>query len=152
MTVPALAAAKRLGEVSDWSLTNLYIQKLLYLAHMFYMGQKDGEPLLTGHFEAWAFGPVHPKVYHTAKVCESRPVEPKVFHSVESLEKDRSETEYLDKAVEELPLQQLVAITHWEQGAWRKNYVSHLHSVIISNLDILEEYKAREDAAKSAKS
>lgn len=38
MTVSVLAAAKRLAQRSNWSLSNLELQNILYLAHMFYMG------------------------------------------------------------------------------------------------------------------
>ena len=41
---------------------------------MFYMGQNEAEPLVTGHFEAWAFGPVHPPVYHRVKFAEATPL------------------------------------------------------------------------------
>ena len=48
MTVPSLSAAKRLCEKSDWTLTNLHVQKLLYIAHMFYMGENGGDKLVHG--------------------------------------------------------------------------------------------------------
>jgi len=150
-TVPALSAAKRLGEASDWSLTNLRIQKLLYIAHMFYMGQNNGEPLVTGHFEAWEFGPVHPKVYHIAKVCENRPVDERVFKEYDGLDDGSMEAEYLDNAVKQLPLNKLVAITHWEGGAWHKNYFPGSRSMAIPNHDILEEFRARKDASKKTR-
>ena len=149
MTVGALSAAKRLGEVSGWSLTNLHIQKLLYLAHMVYMGESEGEPLVTGHFEAWAFGPVHPPVYHAAKVCADRPVIPSVFHSSSDLDEDDDPAKYLDRIYDEVPLERLVRITHWEQGAWYKHYHPHIRGIVIPNSDILEEYRKRVDAAKA---
>ena len=151
MTVSALSAAKRLCETSGWSLTNLHIQKLLYIAHMFYMGQNDGEPLVMGHFEAWAFGPVHPTVYHTAKVCEDRPIIPPTFKKVPSLEDDSKKTTFLDDAIKQVPLNRLVAITHWEGGAWAKNYAPHILGIIIPNSDIAEEYKKRVELAAAAK-
>jgi uncharacterized phage-associated protein len=43
-------------------LTNLALQKLLYLAHGLHLA-RTGQPLLLGHFEAWKHGPVHPGVY-----------------------------------------------------------------------------------------
>lgn len=150
MTVQALSAAKRICEVSDWSLTNLRVQKILYVAHMFYMGQNDGTPLVTGHFEAWDYGPVHPRVYHVAKVSENRPVEPHVLKKYSDLHDGSLEREYLDGAVEKLPLKKLVAITHWEGGAWYKNYEPGEVGIVIPNPDIIEEYKKRADAAKAA--
>lgn len=38
------------------------LQKLLYFAHGFYLN-RFGQPLVSGHFEAWKHGPVHPAVY-----------------------------------------------------------------------------------------
>lgn len=151
MTVPSLSAAKRLCVKSDWTLTNLHVQKLLYIAHMFYMGKNEGEPLVMGHFEAWAFGPVHPKVYHTAKVCEDRPILSSVFKKITSLEGDSKNIVFLDDAVEQVPLAKLVAITHWKEGAWYKNYAPHIRGIIIPNSDIVEEYEKRVAAAEAKK-
>ncbi|RWO77206.1 type II toxin-antitoxin system antitoxin SocA domain-containing protein [Mesorhizobium sp.] len=67
MTLHVLSAAKHLAKQSGWSLSNLELQKILYLAHMFYLG-RTGEPLVSGHFEAWDYGPVHPDLYHRVKV------------------------------------------------------------------------------------
>ena len=60
MAVSALSAGKRLGKHSGWTLSNLAMQKLLYIAHMYHLGMYDATPLVTGHFEAWDYGPVHP--------------------------------------------------------------------------------------------
>ena len=79
MSISVSAAAKRLCERSGWSLTNLKLQKLLYISHMFHLG-KTGEPLVNGHFEAWDYGPVSPFLYHKVKVFGSSPVE-NIFHS-----------------------------------------------------------------------
>ena len=74
MTVNVLNAAAHLIERSNQSLSNLELQKLLYLAHMFYMGRYDGEPLVHGEFEAWDYGPVHPTLYQRARTFGSNPV------------------------------------------------------------------------------
>ena len=63
MTTSVLTVAKRLGEQSDWSLSNLAMQKLSYIAHMVHLASFDGEPLVFGNFEAWDLGPVHPQLY-----------------------------------------------------------------------------------------
>ena len=38
---------------------------------------------------------------------------------------------------------QLVAITHWQKGAWAKHYRPEVRHCIIPNSDILKEYRAR---------
>lgn len=47
-------------------ITNLALQKLLYFAHGVYLTQKK-RPLVSGYFEAWQYGPVHPSVYRAFK-------------------------------------------------------------------------------------
>lgn len=48
------------------SITNLALQKLLYFAHGLHLVEAR-KPLVTGFFEAWRFGPVHPTAYHAFK-------------------------------------------------------------------------------------
>lgn len=48
------------------SITNLALQKLLYFAHGLHLVEARN-PLVTGFFEAWRFGPVHPTAYHSFK-------------------------------------------------------------------------------------
>jgi uncharacterized phage-associated protein len=49
-----------------WGITNLALQKLLYFAHGIYL-TKTRRPLVSGYFEAWQYGPVHPSVYRAFK-------------------------------------------------------------------------------------
>lgn len=144
MTIPVLVAAKRLAERSGWSLSNLELQKILYLAHMFHLG-RTGEPLVAGNFQAWEYGPVHPELYHHAKIFGSSPVE-NVFHSVPTLP-EGPEAAIIDEALRGLQSArpgQLVAATHRKDGAWDKNYVPGARGIVIPNHHILEEYNEME--------
>ena len=47
-------------------LSNLVLQKLLYFAHGIYLMQTK-TPLVSGYFEAWQHGPVHPAAYRAFK-------------------------------------------------------------------------------------
>lgn len=47
-------------------LTNLQLQKLLYLAHGYFL-RREGRPLVNGGFEAWGFGPVSRVAYDAFK-------------------------------------------------------------------------------------
>ncbi|CAN7258966.1 type VI toxin-antitoxin system SocA family antitoxin [Pararhizobium sp. LjRoot238] len=51
-------------------LTNLALQKLLYFAHGLHLIQTKS-PLVSGYFEAWQYGPVHPSVYRAFKEAGS---------------------------------------------------------------------------------
>lgn len=143
MSVSVFAAARRLCERSGWSISNLEVQKLLYIAHMLHLGRHN-KPLVPGHFEAWDYGPVHPKLYHHVKVFGSSPVKD-VFHAFPS-EIDSAASRDIDETIDLLagaPPGKLVAITHREDGAWAKHYIPGMRNIIIPNEDILEEYADR---------
>ena len=150
MSVSVLSAAKRLGEKSGWDLTNLEMQKMCYFAHMYYMGTHDGDPLISGQFEAWALGPVHPELYHLAKRFGADRVEESIFIPFPTLDDDCDSSRWLDAAVEQLPRSRLVSIAHWRRGAWYKNYRPKERSIKIPNSDILAEYRERRRGAAEA--
>ena len=54
-------------------ITNLALQKLLYFAHGIHL-TKTKRPLVSGYFEAWQYGPVHPAVYRAFKPSGSTPI------------------------------------------------------------------------------
>lgn len=150
MAVPVLAAAKWLGQRSGWSLSNLELQKLIYIAHMLHLGRVR-QPLIAEHFEAWAYGPVAPALYHWVKIFGSAPVQ-NVFHAVGD-PAEGTEVANLVEAYTHLsdaPPGRLVAITHWDKGAWAKHYVPGIRGTVIPNSDILQEYRDRENVAQSA--
>ncbi|MEX0407955.1 Panacea domain-containing protein [Aquibium sp. LZ166] len=64
-----LDEAERLGI----KITHLSLQKLLYFAHGMYLVQTKS-PLVSGYFEAWELGPVHPSVYRAFKGAGSVPI------------------------------------------------------------------------------
>lgn len=55
-------------------ITHIDLQKLLYFAHGLYLVETK-RPLVSGYFEAWQFGPVHPTAYVAFKVAGSRPID-----------------------------------------------------------------------------
>jgi uncharacterized phage-associated protein len=55
-------------------LTNLALQKLLYFAHAIFLIE-TGKPLVSGYFEAWEYGPVHPIVYKAFQADSDKPIE-----------------------------------------------------------------------------
>jgi uncharacterized phage-associated protein len=142
VTVSVLSAASHLANRSGWTLSNLKLQKILYVAHMFHLGRNNGAPLVHGLFEAWDYGPVHPDLYRRAKIFGSDPVE-NIFHGYPELEAG-SERAILDEAYESLGSAapgRLVNATHRKGGAWETNYVPGILHCIIPNEDILREYQ-----------
>lgn len=143
----ALQAAETLIEIGGQSFSNLQIQKLLYLGQMFHFGH-HGVPLFDDDFEAWKLGPVIPAVYRRAKIYGSKPVI-KLF-SDQRLPAESTGRTMLEKLIRELPDKspwKLVSITHWENGAWAKNYSQGDFGSEIPKADILNEYKSRVERA-----
>ncbi len=135
MTISVFDAAKRLCQESNWAISNLELQKLLYIAHMLHLGE-HGEPLIHEYFEAWNYGPVQPSLYHHAKVFGSSPVK-NIFHSAEDIPPS-TESTLLDQVVAQFSHRTaawLVAVTHWQKGAWANNYKSGAKGIIIPNAD-----------------
>jgi len=141
MAVSVLSAAKHMAERSGWSLSNLELQKLIYLAHMFYLG-RTGEPLIRGNFEAWDYGPVHPDLYRVARIFGRNRVE-NIFHGIPDVP-DGREKEILDEAYDSIGkvgASRLVNATHRKDGAWEKNYVPGERHCLIPTHDIIDEYR-----------
>lgn len=55
------------------AITNLALQKLLYFAHGIFLIETK-RPLVSGYFEAWQYGPVHPLAYKAFKAAGSDPI------------------------------------------------------------------------------
>lgn len=142
MTISVLSAAKHLASRSGWSLSNLELQKILYLAHMFFLGRTGGNPLVHGQFEAWDYGPVHPDLYHRAKIFGSDAVK-NIFHDTADLPTG-AEREIINEAYDSIGKAgpgRLVHATHRKNGAWERAYVPGMRHCIIPNDDILREYQ-----------
>lgn len=145
MPMPGIAAAKRLCELSGWNLTNLEIQKILYIAQMLHLGKHGADnPLISDTFEAWDFGPVVPAVYHKLKIFGAEKVS-NVFRRVGDL-KDENAGEALHQtfeAIRSASASQLVAFTHDEIGAWAHYYEPNVKGTVIPNKAIAREYHDR---------
>lgn len=145
MTIPVtpLAAARYLCEKSGWSLSNLKLQKIMYLIQMLYLGQRDSR-LIDGSFEAWDYGPVMPDVYSCVRVYGGDPIK-NIFHGVEKIT-DAKATYIFDQALERFGKYspgQLVEMTHWPKGAWAACYKPGAYGIPIPDGLIKEEYEKR---------
>jgi uncharacterized phage-associated protein len=144
------SVAKFICERGGWKVTNLQIQKIIYLIQMFYMGQNDGSRLVDAGFEAWDYGPVVPRLYRKVRMFGARPIED-VFYDARPFKTDDPRRALMESASEQLlPLKpgELVDITHWTNGAWAKNYVPGIKGIGIPDNDIVAEYRARREGEK----
>jgi uncharacterized phage-associated protein len=147
MSIPAYSAARYICASGGWRVTNLALQKILYLAHMVHLG-RTGQRLIDGEFEAWDYGPVNPNLYRDVRMFGDKPIQnvffgaPRIFGTTEE--------ETLRDACEHLLAKspsELVAMTHRQNGAWAKNYVPGIRSIVIPDTDIIAEYNIRTAAA-----
>lgn len=141
MIIPSLSAARTMCEIRDWRISNLELQKLLFLAQMTALGRTDGEmSLINDSFEAWDYGPVLPVVYHRAKAFGSKNV-PDVFRIAEPYRDERRTViEDVAKAFSGWEAGQLVSLTHRDGGAWASHYIPRTRGIRIPTEDILREY------------
>ena len=138
-------AVATIGEMSGWTVSNLAMQKLLYLSHMYALGH-SGVSFTEGYrsFQAWELGPVQPDLYNKLKAFGARPVPS--FNVSNTFDEDEAEFKFIAYTMEKVgtsPPGRLVAITHWKNGAWAKNYQYGMRNIEISNEDIIEEYRNR---------
>lgn len=109
-------------------ITHVALQKLLYFAHGRFL-IRTGRPLVSGAFEAWSYGPVHPGVYHEFKGAGRHPITFRatqydvVTGAVTDLplpdddEVDRQLAEVLS-AYGKLSPGRLIEISHAPRGPW----------------------------------
>jgi uncharacterized phage-associated protein len=139
------SVSKYICERGDWTVTNLQLQKILYMAQMSYMGENGGSRLADAKFEAWDYGPVEPTLYRKVRMFGARPIQD-VFYQARRFKDNDPRRQVLDDVCEALlPLRpaELVDLTHWNGGAWAKNYVPGLRGLKIPDTDIAAEFAAR---------
>lgn len=142
------SVARYICERSNWSVSNLQLQKLMYLAQMIYMGRTSGKKLFEGNFQAWDYGPVESDLYHRLKMFGAAPVQD-VFSNAMTFDKDDPRRKVMDDVCSRFLKYSggdLVEITHWDEGAWAKHYVPRARSITIPDEAILDEYKTRNAA------
>jgi uncharacterized phage-associated protein len=131
-------AAKKICIRSDWTISDLELQKMLFLAQKEYMKDHDGR-LIDAGFEAWDYGPVVPSLYRAVKMFGSDPIE-NIFHSIRlrGNELDPMLFRSYDSLSDKSPAQ-LISMTHREDGAWAVNYRPGVFGIPIPDVDIRNE-------------
>ena len=152
-----------LAEKEDKEITPLQMQKLVYVAHGWWMalhGKED--PLIDDEYaEAWDYGPVFPSLYFEFKDFGANPIEKGTRASVFNFDGDIPKIEYPDipKKDEETKLflnhiwklyknvsgPQFINITHRDDSPWDKTRKRepNINNANIDNRVIFEYYKER---------
>lgn len=141
MTITSFTAAQKVCDLSGWTITNLKLQKIIYLCHLSYLGEKK-KPLVDEEFEAWYYGPVLPLLYDKMKVFSNRPITD-IFFNVHT-DESSPEIAFIREKYRDISSRSawdLVLMTHLKGGAWEKHFDEDQRHKKIPNFDILEEYK-----------
>lgn len=114
-------------------VTQIHIQKLMFLFEAYYMNMKDVSYLYECAFKAWNFGPVATQLYKRFKVYGKNEIE----LTNEEIEQGNSITEEKKKLMNELyeafkefTAMELVKFTHAKGSPWKKAWNQEEYSVI----------------------
>lgn len=133
--------AKKLCEARNWKVSNLELQKMLYISQVLHLGIYDHH-LFRGDFQAWDYGPVVPDIYHRFKMFGNKPVQAWAFPAIEE-ECSDEENGFIDavsKLLSDLKPFQLVNLTHRKGTAWENVYVPGAKNTYISEDAMKQEY------------
>ncbi len=109
-------------------LTNLKLNKLVYFSQVDAL-RDNGEPLFGDEIQAWQYGPVEPKVYHSFNMFGKNRIASGTAHP----HVDQRDARVIDGVMEtlgNLAAFDLVALSHDPEGAWASVYVPDCHKTI----------------------
>lgn len=140
--ISSLQAAKFVCELSQWHLTHLKLQKILYLAQLTYVAINKDLPLIEESFEAWDYGPVLPSLYDRVKRFGKEPIRNIFFnvHFKDIADTVKKHLECIYSLLKYLSGGALLGLTRGANGAWVKNYSDQLN-IKIPFSDVICEYK-----------
>lgn len=101
------------------ALSNLQLQKLVYIAHGYLLGWKN-RPLIQESVEAWTYGPVIGNIYHQFKAYGDKKIPVSTALSTE-LDADRDALDTLNGVLDlygKLDAMALVNLTHQKDTPW----------------------------------
>ncbi len=147
MMYSALAVANaflELAERDDKQLSNMQLQKLVYIAHGFNLALL-GEPLFYNNVHAWEWGPVIPKLYkllrkYGAGLVTDKLQLPEEEQPVDPASREMSIINNVWTAYGKFTGAKLSAMTHREGSPWSKVWQEKQYAVIPTEI-IAENYQ-----------
>ena len=144
MSIGCIQAGKELCRLSQETLTQLKMQKILYYAHMIHLGKRSA-PLIKNSFLAWKHGPVALGLYEHVRDWGADEIQSHAFKDIVDLremkENFEAEAQSLDEAYTKLKVftaGQLVDASHSKNGAWYKTL--RMRKVEIPDDFVKDEY------------
>ncbi|MCY4417925.1 MAG: DUF4065 domain-containing protein [Chloroflexi bacterium] len=121
-------------------LTHIEVQKLLYFWHGWMLGIHD-QPLHTGFWEAWRYGPVLPEVYFSLNHHRGRPITGPIPARDEMFTEDEKSIMDVVYDYRLLGTFTLVGITHTRGGPWDQVWHGRKNSSVIGD-ELIRSYFA----------
>lgn len=121
-------------------LTNMQLQKLVYIAHGFNLAVL-GESLFADRVYAWEFGPVIPALYDDLKVYGAGEVKKRLYTKTGRIKEDRPEWKVIRAVWNSYGKYsgiELSAMTHKVGSPWYQKYKAGRRNEIPN--DTIEEY------------
>lgn len=111
------------AKTKEIDLSNLQLQKLIYIAHGYLLGWK-GKPLISDEIQAWKYGPVISDIYHKFKNNGKSKIS---SEGVDNLSFDPAFSEDEEKCIRGVldlfgkdSAESLISITHQDDTPWDK--------------------------------
>ena len=134
-------------------LTQMKVQKLVYIAHGWHLRYTNGQPLISESYEAWQFGPVNRKLYNALSRYGNRKIDNLIHWGQDTpfLSDDGSVAEkHLDDIASAIidmvwdvygayPAFKLSALTHEVGTPWSNTFEAGENNPI-PNADITEHF------------
>ncbi len=142
MAYSAISVANSLLELAEAegeSLTNMKLQKLVYLVHGYGFALL-GHGVFPDKVEAWQYGPVIPKLYDKLREFGRGPVTCKIFSTDDPIVEGTDEHEVVTgvwKAFSKFSAAKLVGITHKIGSPWQQVWTGNKEEIPVS---IIQEY------------
>ncbi|MCI8760406.1 MAG: DUF4065 domain-containing protein [Clostridia bacterium] len=114
-------------------VTQLHIQKLMFLFEAYYMNVKNAPCLYECDFKAWNFGPVAPQLYNKFKKYGANQIEltQEQIEEGNNISNEKKELmEQLYEAFKDFSARDLVNFTHAEGSPWKEAWDEKEYSVI----------------------
>lgn len=155
MSYSALTIANTFIELAERearSVTNMKLQKLVYIAHGYYLAYRAGEPLIAEDVKAWQWGPVIPELYDALKQYGAGRVTELIGNrnAVAETENPHKLIANVWSAYKKFTGFQLSTITHREGSPWSQTWNEWPYGTIPNDL-IAAHYRRLLDERRQAK-
>lgn len=134
------------------SLTNMKLQKLVYIAHGYYLAYRAGEPLIEEDVKAWQWGPVIVELYEALKKYGAGFVSQQIHpgNIIPPAADGHRLIENVWKVYKKFTGFQLSTITHRESSPWSQTWDEWPYGTIPNDL-IAAYYRQLIDERRQAK-